>query len=119
MTTKTTPDYAEPIPETAVQQSILHQAQAAAANLESSTGQEAFLQDIDLVNPEDGIPPPPYGDTYGEVRNEKDAPGTSACVTDDGRVNIRINHLNRRLSQIFTPALRQEIIENDRPPPPP
>ncbi|KAI8724258.1 Glyco-transf-28 domain-containing protein [Fusarium sp. LHS14.1] len=106
-------------PETAVQQSILQQAQAAAANLESPPGQDTLLQDIDLINPEDDVPPPAYGDTYGEVRNEKDAPGTSACVTDDGRVNIRINHLNRRLSQIFTPALRQEITEDNRPPPPP
>ncbi|KAI8680445.1 Glyco-transf-28 domain-containing protein [Fusarium keratoplasticum] len=106
-------------PETVVQQSILQQAQAAAANLASPAGQEALLQDIDLVNPEDDTPPPAYGDTYGEISNEKDAPGTSACVTDDGRVNIRINHLNRRLSQIFTPALRQEIAEDDRPPPPP
>ncbi|RSL60764.1 hypothetical protein CEP54_006591 [Fusarium duplospermum] len=121
MTTKTSPEDGQPIPETVVQQSILHQAQAAATNLASPTEQEAFLHDIDLVNPDDDIPPPAYGDTYGEIRNEKDAPGTSASVTDDGRVNIRINHLNRRLSQIFTPALHQEIQsdQDDRPPPPP
>jgi UDP:flavonoid glycosyltransferase YjiC (YdhE family) len=81
------------------------------------------LQEHDLLfgTAESDVPPPAYGDTYGEIRNEKDGLGTSARVTDDGRVNIRINQLNRRLSQIFTPALRQELhsAQESRPPPPP
>lgn len=52
------------------------------------------------------VPPPAYGDFYGEIRDEKHGSSTTAHVTDDGRVNIRINQLNRRFSQIFTPALR-------------
>lgn len=51
-------------------------------------------------------PPPAYGDVYGEIRDEKNGSGTTARVTDDGRVNIRINQINRRFSQVFTPALR-------------
>lgn len=79
--------------------------------------------ETDLYTPdpaEDDMPPPVYGDTYGEIRNEQDGLGTSASVTDDGRVNIRINQLNRRLSQVFTPALRQQVqsVQDSRPPPP-
>ncbi|EME40623.1 hypothetical protein DOTSEDRAFT_82227 [Dothistroma septosporum NZE10] len=36
----------------------------------------------------DQTPPPAYGDIYGEICIEKDGMGTSACVTDDGRVDI-------------------------------
>ncbi|OQV08036.1 hypothetical protein CLAIMM_12365 isoform 2 [Cladophialophora immunda] len=112
-------------PETVVQQSMLQQAEAAAASetdLASPTGQETSLQNADLVTPdlgEDNIPPPAYGDIYGEISNEKNGLATSARVTDDGRVNIRINQVNRRLSQIFTPALRQQIqsVQDSRPPP--
>ncbi|KAF2036520.1 putative glucosyl/glucuronosyl transferase [Setomelanomma holmii] len=117
------------IPETVVQQSILQQAQAA-AGAETETDpvgpmrHEALLQETDLVNPdasEDDAPPPPYGDVYGEIRSEKDGLGTSAYVSDDGRVNIRINQLNRRLSQIFTPALDQHVqsAQDSRSPPSP
>lgn len=86
--------------------------------------QEALLQETDLISPnaaEDDLPPPAYGDTYGEIGNEKDGLGTSVRVTDDGRVNIRINQFNRRLSQIFTPAVRQQVqsVQDSRPPPPP
>ncbi|KAM6506984.1 hypothetical protein FALCPG4_018796 [Fusarium falciforme] len=121
MVTQAPIEEGRPVLETVVQQSILQQAQAAAANVATPKRQEALLQDINLITHEDDIPPPAYGDTYGEVRNEKDAPGTSACVTDDGRVSIRINQLNRRLSQIFTPVLRQPIqsVQDDHPTPPP
>ncbi|XPS92783.1 hypothetical protein M3J09_002162 [Ascochyta lentis] len=115
------------ISEEVAQQSILEQAQAAAAaqiDFARPTRQEALLQETDLVTPdatEDDVPPPAYGHIYGEIRNEKDGLGPSAFVTDDGRVNIRINHLNRRLSQVFTPALRQHIqsARESLPPPPP
>ncbi|KAH7082383.1 putative glucosyl/glucuronosyl transferase [Paraphoma chrysanthemicola] len=109
------------------QQSIIQQAQAAAAAQTDSTAptrQNSYFQEINLVNsnvPDDDVPPPPYGDIYGEIRDEKGSSGTSAYVTDDGRVNIRINQLNRRLSQIFTPALQQHVQagqESNAPPTP-
>jgi hypothetical protein len=93
-----------PVSEAVMQQSMLQQAQAAAAaqtDTATPTGQEALLQEADLFTtdaPEDDLPPPAYGDVYGEIRNEKDGLG-SAFVTDDGRVNIRINQFNRRLSR--------------------
>ncbi|KAK6433847.1 hypothetical protein LTR95_009970 [Oleoguttula sp. CCFEE 5521] len=55
----------------------------------------------------DEEPPPAYGDTDSDLHVNQDGLDTSARVTDDGRINIRINQLNRRLSQILTPALRQ------------
>lgn len=125
MVTQYLPDEGGPVPETVVQQSIFQQAQAAAAAQSDSTRptrEESLLQRTDLItldSIEDGIPPPAYGDIYGEIRNEKDGLGTSARVTDDGRVDIRINQLNRRLSQILTPAIHQQIqsIQDGRPPP--
>ncbi|KAK4961034.1 hypothetical protein LTR10_001523 [Elasticomyces elasticus] len=116
----------QPIPETAVQQSILQQAQAAATaqTNPSIRSQEDLLEDADLLDhdaAEDELPPPAYGDVYGDIRNEKDGMGTHAYVTDDGRVNIRVNQLSHRLSQIFTPALRQQVqsAQDSLPPPPP
>ena len=112
-----------PVPETVVLQSMLQQAQAAAAaqiDPARPTGQEALLQETDLLTPdaaEDDLPPPTYGDIYGEIRDKKD--GLGARVTEDGRVNIRINQFNRRLSQIFSPALREHVqsVQDSRPPP--
>ncbi|KAI5461862.1 hypothetical protein BGZ63DRAFT_356157 [Mariannaea sp. PMI_226] len=127
MPTQSLSEEGRPVSETAIQQSILLQAQAAAAaqiNPTRTMRQEALLQRTDLVTPdvgEDDIPPP-YAEIYGEIRNgEKNGLGTSARVTDDGRVNIHINQLNRRLSQIFIPALRQQIqsVQDSRPPPSP
>ncbi|KAK5680779.1 hypothetical protein LTS10_006535 [Elasticomyces elasticus] len=115
-----------PIPETVVQESILQQAQAAATAQTNSSrpGQDDLLEDADLLDhdaAEDELPPPAYGDVYGDIRNEKDGMGTHAYVTDDGRVNIRVNQLSHRLSQIFTPALRQQVqsAQDSLPPPPP
>ncbi|KAK4935222.1 hypothetical protein LTR10_023684 [Elasticomyces elasticus] len=120
MGTKSLSKKGRPVPWTPKRQ----QAQDAAAvptDPARPTRQEALLHEADLIavdEAEEDMPPPVYGDIYGEIRNEEDGLGTSACVTDDGRVNIRINQLNRRLSQIFTPALRQEVqsVKNSRPP---
>jgi UDP:flavonoid glycosyltransferase YjiC (YdhE family) len=69
---------------------------------------------------DDKVPPPAYGDIYGEIHDETNGSGTTARTTDDGRVNIRINHFNRRISQIFTPALQRQLEESqDSLPPPP
>ncbi|KAF2023757.1 UDP-Glycosyltransferase/glycogen phosphorylase [Setomelanomma holmii] len=84
----------------------------------------ALLQQIDLTDDDlaqEDLPPPANGETYDEIRDEKNGTGTSATVTDDCRVNNRINHLNRRLSQIFTSALHQHVQdgEDSAPPIPP
>jgi UDP:flavonoid glycosyltransferase YjiC (YdhE family) len=107
-----------------IQQSILQQAQAAAAAQTDPTGPTKpvlTLGDTDLLttDAESDEKPPPYGDDYGEIRTDKEGLDTSASVTDDGRVNIRINSLNRRLSQVFTPALSRHVmsVEDNRPPP--
>lgn len=69
---------------------------------------------------DDVLPPPAYGDSYGELSGAKDGLGTTAYATEDGRVNIHINQLNRRLSQVFIPALREEVQNTqDTTPPPP
>lgn len=85
---------------------------------------DAPLEPVDLTTSnttDDDTPPPAYGDTYGEIRAEKEGLGTSALVTDDGRVNIRVSQLNRRLSQVFAPALRVQVnnAQDTTPPPPP
>ncbi|PQE13488.1 glycosyltransferase family 1 protein [Rutstroemia sp. NJR-2017a WRK4] len=84
--------------ETVAQQSILQQAEAAIVaqtHPTRSTRQEPLLQETELIDAaEDDVPPPAYGDIYGEIHDKKDALG--ARVTDDGRVNIHINQLNRR-----------------------
>jgi UDP:flavonoid glycosyltransferase YjiC (YdhE family) len=125
MATEIPSEKGRPVHETVVQQiqSMLQQAQAAAAaqiDPTRPTRQEALLQHTDLIPlgaAEDDMPPPAYGDKYGEICNEQDGLGTSARVTDDGRVNIRINQFNRRLSQIFIPALRQHVqsVQDSRP----
>ena len=99
-----------------------------------STTQGVLLQHPELHSPtlpvhesmpnltEDDVEPAPaYGSIYGELCNDKKSNGASARVTDDGRVNIRINSLNRRLSQTFTPALRQQLqkAQDSGSPPPP
>jgi UDP:flavonoid glycosyltransferase YjiC (YdhE family) len=123
MATQFPSEEARPILETVVQQFILQQAQAAAAAQTDPgrpTRQEALLQKTDLIDAaEDDMPPPTYGDIYGEIRDEKN--GLGARITDDGRVNIRINQFNRRLSQVFTPALRQQAqsVQDSRSPPAP
>ncbi|KAJ4405477.1 hypothetical protein N0V91_005217 [Didymella pomorum] len=69
-----------------------------------------ILGATDLVTTsEDGAhtSPPAYGDIYGELHSSQGGMDASAQITDDGRVNIQINGLTRRLSQIFTPALDQ------------
>ncbi|KAL2822662.1 hypothetical protein BJX63DRAFT_427218 [Aspergillus granulosus] len=117
----------KPVLEPGIQQAILQQAEAVIAaqnNTARPMGQEADLQETDLITldaAEGDGPPPAYGDIYGEIRNEKYGLGTSAHVTDDGRVNIRINQLNRRLSQILTPALREQVrnTQDSGPPPSP
>ncbi|USP81242.1 glycosyltransferase family 1 protein [Curvularia clavata] len=97
----------QPVPDVVAQQ-----AQAVTeADPTSPTTPDPHLLDLVTNQPlaEDDVPPP-YGDTYGEIHDdETNGTGSSAVVTDDGRVNIRINQLNRRLSQIFTPDPNKNI----------
>ena len=89
--------------------------------------QNSFPQHLDLEDEalaEDTAPPPPYGSQYGEIRDEKNGTGTSAQLTEDGRIAIRINHFSRQLSQILAPALNQhdQVAGDSHPPlysPPP
>lgn len=104
----------QPILQSETQQSRGLQAQPATAHTNHArlATHNTLLHQIDLNDhnlAEDDPPPPPYGKNYGEIRDEKNGTGTSASLTDDGRVNIHINRFNRRLSQIFTPALQQHI----------
>lgn len=69
------------------------------------------LDDTDVITPfEDDAhtSPPAYGAIFGEVHGSQGGLDTSAHITDDGRVNIQINQLTRRLSQILTPSLIQQ-----------
>ncbi|KAE8153720.1 UDP-Glycosyltransferase/glycogen phosphorylase [Aspergillus avenaceus] len=87
---------------------------ATAAEPSSPSGRNTLLHELGLDDQElaeDYVPPPAYGDDYGEVHDEKNGTGTSAQLTDDGRVAIRINHFNRHLSQIIAPALHQHVQE--------
>ncbi|KAF7516129.1 hypothetical protein PCG10_002467 [Penicillium crustosum] len=72
------------------------------------------LDDQELA--EDDVPPPAYGEHYGEIHDEKNGTGTSAQLTDDGRVAIRINHFSRQLSRLIAPPPH---VEDSRPLPPP
>ncbi|KAJ5776787.1 UDP-Glycosyltransferase/glycogen phosphorylase [Penicillium odoratum] len=77
------------------------------------------LEDLELAG--NYVPPPAYGDQYGEIHDQQNGIDTSARLTDDGRVAIRINHFDRQLSQIIVPALHQHVqdVEDSHPLPPP
>jgi len=75
----------------------------------------------DLLNELPDHPPPAYGDHFGHLVNVQEGYDTKADVTDDGRVNIRINQRNTQLSSLLAPALRhqQEIADHEQALPPP
>lgn len=103
--------------KTTVQENSLHEqahnntGEILEGHAQDHIGQATPLQHVDLVTPDVADAPPAYSNIYGEIHTEKDGLDTSASVTDDGRVNIHINQLNRRLSQIFTTPLDQHIRE--------
>lgn len=116
-----------------VPQVMLDQAQAAVAGEHDASGTSEEerrhmgedvampnLQPTNTTQTEDDVPPPPYGETYGEIHQEQDGFGTSASVGDDGRVNIRIDQSTRRLSQLLVPSLKQlqQAAADEGPPPP-
>jgi UDP:flavonoid glycosyltransferase YjiC (YdhE family) len=81
--------------------------------MDARTTKDADLFSLDAAT-EDEAPPP----AYGEIHNEQYGLKMAANVADDGRVDININQLNRRLSQIFTPSLRQTFQEDQDTNPP-
>ncbi|KAF2661950.1 glycosyltransferase family 1 protein [Lophiostoma macrostomum CBS 122681] len=74
---------------------------------------------VDYENPDH--PPPAYTEIPGQLSEDTADMGTNAVVADDGRVNIRINQKNRRLSQIFVPQIHHQIsaAQHEPAPPPP
>lgn len=100
---------------------MVQQAEAAAASEHDPSddtaaarrhmGHDVPISGNDDVDVQDDIPdhpPPAYGEHIGTIVNEKQGLGTKANVTDDGRVNIRINQQNKVLSSLLVPALRQQ-----------
>lgn len=115
MATQSAREEGSPAQDTVARQSTPERVEDAATAVTQNDTAEPFgytpspqYNDRVTTDTEDEIPPPAYGDIYGEIRSEKDGMGTRAYVTDDGRVNIRINQLNRRLSQVFGPDLHQQ-----------
>ncbi|KAG9242487.1 glycosyltransferase family 1 protein [Calycina marina] len=53
--------------------------------------------------------PPAYGDHHDQLELNQDGFSTSAKVTDDGRLNIKINQKTRKLSDLLVPALRNQL----------
>lgn len=83
---------------------------------------EDVTRDTMLADETAGPAQPAFGGSFGEIhQGEQEGFGTKASVADDGRVNIRINQRNRKLSQFLVPVLKrqQSITEHGHPPPPP
>lgn len=56
------------------------------------------------------VPPPAYnGAGYGQLDITQNGMDTGAKVAADGRVNIKINQKNRKLTNLLVPALRQQL----------
>ncbi|EME46412.1 glycosyltransferase family 1 protein [Dothistroma septosporum NZE10] len=110
---------------------MLRQAAAAVAGENDATaseirhmGQDVPLETaagLDTTQTERDVPPPAYGEYYGTVSQEQEGFGTKASVAEDGRVNIRIDQRNRRLSQLLVPSLAQlqKAADEEHAPPPP
>lgn len=119
--------------ELPVPQEMFDQAQAAVAGEHDTSATSAaerrhMGEDVELphlqasrtTRAEDDLPPPAYGEKYGTIHQEQDGFGTSASVTDDGRVNIRIDQRTQSLSQLLVPSLKQlqQAAQDEGPPPP-
>ncbi|KAK3088964.1 hypothetical protein LTR53_019848, partial [Teratosphaeriaceae sp. CCFEE 6253] len=115
----------------AVPELMIHQAEAAAQSEQrglTATERRHIGHDVPIVaeptfgtqDVEHDIPPPAYGEHYGEMRNDQDGFGSQAKVGDDGRVNIRIKQTSRKFSSLMVPALRQQQskLEKEHAPPP-
>lgn len=74
----------------------------------------------DIEPPEHDVPPPAYGDHYGQIQEEQEGFGTKATVAEDGRVDIRIDQRTKKIASLLGPALQQqqELAEEEEPLPP-
>ncbi|KAK0249750.1 hypothetical protein LTR35_011714 [Friedmanniomyces endolithicus] len=111
---------------------IVHLAEAAAhgedRNL-TATERRHIGHDVPTAQPptlnthdaHEDLPPPAYGENYGEMQSDQDGMGSQARVGDDGRVNIRFQQTSRKFSSMMVPALRrqQDGGEKELEPPPP
>jgi UDP:flavonoid glycosyltransferase YjiC (YdhE family) len=62
------------------------------------------------------VPPPAYnGADYGQLDISQNGMDTGARVAEDGRVNIKINQRNRKLTNLLVPALRQQFDMHTKP----
>lgn len=105
---------------------MMQQAEAAAA---SQNDGRAGDRDVPAINHPDSfeaashehdVPPPAYGEVYGSIDEEQDGFGTKADISEDGRVNIRIDQRSQKLSSMLVPALRhQQHVLTQEPAPPP
>jgi hypothetical protein len=53
--------------------------------------------------------PPAYGEKVDRIELSQDGFDTKANITEDGRVNIKIEQKTRRLSDLLVPALRNQL----------
>jgi UDP:flavonoid glycosyltransferase YjiC (YdhE family) len=100
---------------------IIAEAAAAAASAQQdedaprpSTGHHQHHRHRDSVQETatsvEEVPPPAYnGADYGQLDISQNGMDTGARVAEDGRVNIKINQRNCRLSNLLIPALRQQF----------
>lgn len=98
------------IPSTMVAQA----AAAAQGNAEQDSERQHRPRTAEFLNAnpnanDENLPPPAYGETYGDVSSNDGGLGTKATVRPDGRVNININQTTNRLSSLLVPALRSQL----------
>ncbi|PTD12338.1 Sterol 3-beta-glucosyltransferase UGT80B1 [Fusarium culmorum] len=65
------------------------------------------LPDIHIADSD--AAPPPYGEAHDQVHFSQPGFDAGAKLTGDGRVNININTKNRRLADLLTPTLQDQL----------
>ncbi|CAD0101164.1 unnamed protein product [Aureobasidium mustum] len=91
---------------------MLAQAAAAARANDDQENRLTPSRTAEYLSPnstDENLPPPAYGDTYGDVSSQDAGLGTKATLRSDGRVNININQTSRHLSSLLVPALRSQL----------
>ncbi|KUI57120.1 Sterol 3-beta-glucosyltransferase UGT80B1 [Cytospora mali] len=78
-----------------------------------SFGGDGANSPLDLGASEDA--PPAYGELYDQLNLSQAGFNAGAVVTDDGRVNIKINQTNRRLADLLAPTLRSQLLPSEKP----
>ncbi|ROV88824.1 hypothetical protein VSDG_08998 [Cytospora chrysosperma] len=68
---------------------------------------------LDLGASEDA--PPAYGELYDQLNISRAGFKAAATLTDDGRVNIRIEQTNRRLADLLAPTLKSQLLPSEKP----